>query len=162
MDNSTGDIDYQGNINIKGNVLAGFSVKATGDIAVSGIVEGATIVAGGNITFNRGVQGMNRAVIKAGGNIVTKFLESVEQVEAGGSIETDSILHSKVNAKGSIKAAGKKGLIIGGEVRSMTLVEAKVIGNELGTATVIGVGVDPGSQKTSGRIAKESSDNGYK
>ena len=73
VDNSTGDIDYQGNVNIKGNVLAGFSVKATGDIAVSGIVEGATIVAGGNITFNRGVQGMNRAVIKAGGNIVTKF-----------------------------------------------------------------------------------------
>ena len=147
VDNSTGDIDYQGNVNIKGNVLAGFSVKATGDIAVSGIVEGATIVAGGNITFNRGVQGMNRAVIKAGGNIVTKFLESVEQVEAGGSIETDSILHSKVNAKGSIKAAGKKGLIIGGEVRSMTLVEAKVIGNELGTATVIGVGVDPAAKR---------------
>lgn len=154
VDNSTGDIDYQGNINIKGNVLAGFSVKATGDIAVSGIVEGATIVAGGNITFNRGVQGMNRAVIKAGGNIVTKFLESVEQVEAGGSIETDSILHSKVNAKGSIKAAGKKGLIIGGEVRSMTLVEAKVIGNELGTATVIGVGVDPAAKRRLDELQK--------
>ncbi len=154
VDNSTGDIDYQGNVNIKGNVLAGFSVKATGDIAVSGIVEGATIVAGGNITFNRGVQGMNRAVIKAGGNIVTKFLESVEQVEAGGSIETDSILHSKVNAKGSIKAAGKKGLIIGGEVRSMTLVEAKVIGNELGTATVIGVGVDPAAKRRLDELQK--------
>lgn len=52
----------------------------------------------------------------------------------------------KVNAKGSIKAAGKKGLIIGGEVRSMILVEAKVIGNELGTATVIGVGGDPAAR----------------
>ena len=106
------------------------------------------------VSFNRGVQGMNRAVIKAGGNIVTKFLESVEQVEAGGSIETDSILHSKVNAKGSIKAAGKKGLIIGGEVRSMTLVEAKVIGNELGTATVIGVGVDPAAKRRLDELQK--------
>lgn len=147
VDNSTGNIDYQGNVNIKGNVLAGFSVKATGDISVSGIVEGATIIAGGNITFNRGVQGMNRAIIKAGGNIVSKFLESVELVEAGGNIETDSILHSKVNAKGSIKAMGRKGLIIGGDVRSLTLIEAKTIGNDLGTATVVGVGVDPSAKK---------------
>lgn len=154
VDNSTGDIDYQGNITIKGNVLAGFSVKASGDISVSGIVEGATIIAGGDITFNRGVQGMNRAVIKAGGNIVSKFLESVELVEAGGNIETDSILHSKVIAKGSVKAAGKKGLIIGGEVRSMMLVEAKTIGNELGTATVIGVGVDPAAKKRLDELQK--------
>lgn len=154
VDNSTGDIDYQGNITITGNVLAGFSVKATGDISVSGIVEGATIIAGGNITFNRGVQGMNRAVIRAGGNIVSKFLESVELVEAGGNIETDSILHSKVIAKGSIKASGRKGLIIGGEVRSMMLVEAKNIGNELGTATVIGVGVDPAAKKRLDELQK--------
>jgi hypothetical protein len=147
VDNSTGNIDYDGNVSIKGNVLAGFTVKATGDISVSGIVEGATIIAGGNITFNRGVQGMNRAVIKAGGNIVTKFLESVEQVEAGGNIETDSILHSKVIAKGSVRALGKNGLIIGGEVRSTVMVEAKTIGNEMGTATVIAVGVDPAAKK---------------
>lgn len=43
----------------------------------------------------------------------------------------------------------------------MTLVEAKVIGNELGTATVIGVGVDPAAKDVR-RIAKESSDNGCK
>lgn len=155
VDNSTGDIDYQGNINIQGNVLAGFSVKASGDISVSGIVEGATIIAGGDITFNRGVQGMNRAVIKAGGNIVSKFLESVELVEAGGNIETDSILHSKVTAKGSVRAAGKKGLIIGGEVRSTTLVEAKNIGNTMGTATVISVGVDPAAKRRVDELQKD-------
>ena len=38
---------------------------------MSGIVEGATVIAGGNITFNRGIQGMTRAVVKAGGNIVS-------------------------------------------------------------------------------------------
>ena len=117
VDASTGDINYSGSVMIKGNVLAGFSVKAAGDISVSGIVEGATIIADGDITFNRGVQGMNKAVIKAGGNIVSKFIESASSVEAGGNIESDSILHSKVRAKGTI------------------------------TATVVGVGVDPAAKK---------------
>lgn len=147
VDASTGDINYDGSVVIKGNVLAGFSVNATGDISVSGIVEGATVVSGGNITFNRGVQGMNRAVIKAAGNIVSKFIESANMVQAGGSIETDSILHSRVTAKGPIVASGRNGLIVGGDVRSIVLVEAKNIGNEMGTATVVGVGVDPTAKR---------------
>ena len=40
IDNSTGDIEYNGDIMVKGNVLAGFSVKAKGDVIVQGIVEG--------------------------------------------------------------------------------------------------------------------------
>ena len=155
VDASTGDINYEGDVVIKGNVLAGFSVKAAGDISVSGIVEGATIIAGGNITFNRGVQGMNKAVVKAGGNIVSKFIESAELVSAGGTIDTDSILHSRVTAKGAIIASGKNGLIVGGDVRSITLVEAKSIGNEMGTATVVGVGVDPAAKKRMDELKNE-------
>lgn len=72
---------------------------------------------------------------------------TASSVEAGGNIEADSILHSKVRAKGTIKASGRNGLIVGGEVRSICLVEAKNIGNEMGTATVVGVGVDPAAKK---------------
>ena len=147
VDNSTGDIDYDGDVVIKGNVIAGFTVKAAGDIAVSGIVEGATVIAGGSITFNRGIQGMTKAVVKAGGNIVSKFIESAESVSAGGSIEADSILHSKVTAKETIKASGKNGLIIGGDVKAVYMIEAKTIGNAMGTNTTVGVGVDPAMKR---------------
>ena len=147
VDNSTGDIDYEGDVVVKGNVLAGFTVKATGDITVSGIVEGATVIAGGNITFNRGIQGMTRAVVKAGGNIVSKFIESAENVSAGGSIEADSILHSKVTAKSTIKASGRNGLIIGGDVKAVNMIEAKTICNAMGTNTSVGVGVDPSMKR---------------
>jgi uncharacterized protein (DUF342 family) len=155
VDASTGDIDYDGSVNIKGNVLAGFSVKASGDVSVSGIVEGASIRAGGTITFNRGVQGMNKAIIVAGGNIISKFIEGAELVQAGGYIETDSILHSKVMANGPITASGRNGLIVGGEVRSLVMIEAKTIGNEMGTATVVGVGVDPAMKKRLDELKKE-------
>jgi uncharacterized protein (DUF342 family) len=122
-------------------------VKASENITVAGIVEGATLDAGGDITLNRGVQGMNKAVIKAKGNVVSKFIESAQLVEVGGNLETDSILHSKVNAKGSITATGKNGLIVGGEVKSVVLVQAKNFGNAMGTNTVVGVGVDPSAKR---------------
>lgn len=155
IDNSTGNINYNGNVMIKGNVLAGFSVDVTGDVTVNGIVEGARIHAGGNITLVRGVQGMNKAELIAGGNIITKFIESAQCVSAGGKIETDTILHSKVTAKGSIICKGKNGLIIGGDVRSATLVEAKTIGNEMGTATIVGAGVDPALKKRVDELKQE-------
>ena len=42
--------------------------------------------------------------------------DTAAMAEAGGNIEADSILHSKVVAKGVINANGKNGLIIGGVV----------------------------------------------
>lgn len=155
VDNSTGDIDYDGSVKIKGNVLTGFLVKATGDISINGIIEGSNIYAGGNITLNRGIQGMGKAVVQAGGNIVTKFIESAESILAGGNIETDTILHSKVIAKGQIIAKGKNGLIIGGDIKSCSLIEANSIGNEMGTTTTIGVGVDPSVKKRIDDLKKE-------
>ena len=98
---------------------------------------------------------MNRAVIKAGGNIVTKFIEGASLVEAGGDISTDSILHSKVFANGTITAEGKKGLIIGGEVKSSKMIIAKVIGNTMGTATTVGAGVDPSAKRRLEELKKE-------
>lgn len=147
VDASTGDIDYDGSVVVKGNVLSGFSVRAAEDITVAGIVEGSTLIAGGNVTLNRGVQGMTKAVIKAGGDLVSKFIESAQLVEVGGKLETDSILHSKVNAKGPIIATGRNGLIVGGDVKSVVMVQAKNFGNEMGTNTTIGVGVDPSAKK---------------
>lgn len=97
---------------------------------------------------------MNRAVIKAGGNIVSKFIESAENVYAGGNIESDSILHSKVIAKGNVKASGRNGLIIGGDVRATLMIEAKTIGNEMGTNTTVGVGVDPAMKKRADELKK--------
>ncbi|MDD6571027.1 MAG: FapA family protein [Thermoflexaceae bacterium] len=155
VDASTGDIEYDGNVLITGNVLAGFSVRASGNIEVNGIVEGATVEAGGDLTLIHGVQGMGKAVLKCNGNMVTKFLESARQVVVGGNLETDTILHSKVETRGNINVTGKNGLIVGGDVRSTVLISAKYIGNEMGTATVVGVGVDPSEKHKLENLKKE-------
>ncbi|MCQ2506906.1 MAG: FapA family protein [Lachnospiraceae bacterium] len=136
VDNSTGDISYDGDVHVNGNVLTGFKIQARGNVTVDGVVEGATIVAGGNIVLKRGIQGMSRGVLKSGGSIITKFIENAS-VFCGADITTESIMHSKVNARGSIFVDGKKGFISGGEIYSGGDITAKTIGSQMGTSTRI-------------------------
>lgn len=55
----------------------------------------------------------------------------------------EGIMHSDVNAKGSIEVGGKKGVIVGGVVRAGDDITAKIIGSSYATATEIEVGVNP-------------------
>lgn len=142
VDNSTGDIEFLGTVLVRGNVLTGYSIKAKGDVEVSGVVEGAHIEAEGNLILHRGIQGMDRAVIISGGNVMAKYIEN-SKVSARGCIHSDAILHSDVSCKGEVVVEGKKGLISGGSVRSGIEVRAKVMGSHMGTVTNIDVGIDP-------------------
>lgn len=142
VDNSTGDISYEGNVLVHGNVRTGFKIEATGNVEVLGGVEGAVINAGGQIVLHHGVQGMGKGVLNAGGNIVARFIESAA-VKAGGYVEADNIIQSDVSAKGDIIVDGSKGFIIGGSVKAESLISAKTIGSAMGITTYIEVGTDP-------------------
>ena len=154
VDNSTGDIDYNGNVSIKGSVREGFSVTAKGDVVIEGVVEGAKITAGGAIIIKRGVNGMGKGLLEADGNIVSKYIENTK-ANAGGYIETSSIIHSIVSAKGDIVCNDKKGFITGGIVRSGGKVEAQTIGSTLGADTRIEVGMDPEKKERYNFLDKE-------
>lgn len=142
VDTSTGDITYDGNVYIKGNVRTGFTVYAKGDIIVDGVVEGAELYSDGQIILKRGIQGMNRGLLQAKGNIVSKFIES-STVKSGGYVETEAILHSKVFAKTDIIVTGRKGFVTGGEIKAGSLIHLKTAGSIMGTTTILEVGVDP-------------------
>ena len=88
VDNSTGDIDYNGSVYIRGNICEGFTVIADGDIVVDGVIEGANIACGGQVIIRRGIQGQGRVSIKAESNVICKYIENAV-VESGGYIETD-------------------------------------------------------------------------
>ncbi len=142
VDTSTGDIEYDGNVEVKGNVISGFKIKATGDVEVTGSVENAVIEAGGQIILKRGIQGMGKGTLKAGTNIVAKFLESTIAT-AGGYIQADAIMNSDVSAGGDIIVDGKKGNITGGITKSASLIQVKTAGTMMGTKTEFEVGIDP-------------------
>lgn len=154
VDSSTGDIEYNGNIMVKGNVRGGFSLKADGDIMINGVVEGATVIAEGDIIVGRGIQGMGRGILKAKGNVVTKFIENAT-VKAGMNITTEAILHSTVMAGDSILVTGRKGFVTGGKVSAYARIEAKTIGSAMGAETAISVGIDPEEKEMTQQYQKD-------
>ncbi|MDE6874053.1 MAG: FapA family protein [Lachnospiraceae bacterium] len=141
VDTSTGDIKFPGSVFVHGNVITGFSVEAEGDIVVDGVVEGARLKAGGQIVLKRGIQGMGRGILEAKGNIITKFIENAT-VRSGGYVATEAIMHSKVAADGDVTASGRRGFVVGGEIRSGTSISVRTAGSTMGTATVLEIGAD--------------------
>lgn len=142
VDNSTGNVSFVGSVIIKGNVLSGFSVEAGGNVEVYGVVEGATIKAGGNIILRRGMQGMGKGTLIAGGDIVARYIEYCN-IEAKNNIQSEAVLHSNVKCGNKLELTGRKGLLVGGICKVGKIIVAKVIGSHMATVTELEVGVDP-------------------
>lgn len=142
VDTSTGNIDYDGNVQVNGNVCSNFKINATGNVEVRGVVEGAVIEAGGNITIAKGMNGMSKGILRSKGNVIAKFLENAT-VETNGYVEAGSIMHCNVMAGTEVHVNGKKGFISGGHVAATSLIDVKTLGSEMGTDTVVEVGVSP-------------------
>lgn len=142
VDATTGNLDFEGSIQINGDVMANFEVKAGGNVIVNGLVEDAKITAGGNIIIAKGMNGMSKGSLKAGGDVMAKFLENV-RVVAGGYVESEAILHCRISAGTEVKVEGRKGIIVGGYVQAGQKVTAKSIGTGMGASTILEVGVNP-------------------
>ncbi len=161
VDNSTGNIEFNGSVKINGNVASNFTVKATGNVIINGVVEGAHIIAEGNIIIARGMNGMSKGTLHAGGNIVAKFIESAKVVAENGYVNTESILHSTVSSGDTITVEGKRGFVTGGRVQAANKVRVKTLGAVMGAPTIVEVGVNPKlkeeyvqTQKEVGEIVK--------
>lgn len=142
VDNTTGNIRFVGKVIVKGNVLTGFVIEAYEDVEIYGVVEGAQIYSKGNIILHRGIQGMNRGELRCDGDLIAKFIEN-SRVHAKGNIQTEAIMHSMIYCGKKLEVKGKKGLLVGGEIRASEEIKAKVIGSPMATVTDIEVGTNP-------------------
>lgn len=140
VDFRTGNISFNGSIIINGNVLSGFTVKAKEDITVMGVVEAATLIAGGNIFVKTGFKGGEKGLIKAKGNVTSKFIET-GAVECYGNllIET-SIINANVTCYANIQVTRNKGLIVGGDVKCVGDIYCNELGSKLGVTSTITLG----------------------
>jgi len=149
----TGNIEFEGSVQVNGNVLSGFKIKAGGNVEIKGYVEGADIEAEGDIVIAMGINGMGKGNLRAGGNIIAKFIENAT-VSAGGCITTESILHSNVSSGTEILVEGKKGFITGGHVAASERVRVRTLGSDMGASTVIEAGVNPEVRKQYNMVQK--------
>lgn len=144
---ATGNIVFLGSVIVKGNVKSGFKIEAEGDVEVEGTVEDAQIVAKGNIVLKRGMQGRGIGIVKAGQDVVARYIENTNVYAAQNIIISEAVMHSNLSAGKKIELNGRKGLLVGGTAKAGEELIAKVIGSPMSTYTEINVGINPEHRK---------------
>ena len=142
VDNAIGNLNFCGDIIIDGGVREGFSVQSDKNITIKGAVEGSFINAKGNITLNKGINGMGRGLLRAGGDVKCKFLENCT-VNANGSVIAECIMNSRVTAEDEILVESGKGTIVGGTCTARNRIKARYIGSPASVATTVVLGASP-------------------
>jgi len=140
VDHSTGNIDFRGSVLVRGSVQPDFVVKAGGNVEVWGTISGGMVEAN-NIIVRKGIQGMNRSVIRARERLVATFIESATVYADQDVVVSDVILTSSVFAGMRVMVEGRRGLIRGGRVSAGELIRASTIGNQSGVVTELEVAV---------------------
>jgi len=135
IDNSTGNINFVGDVVVRGEVLAGFTVQSNKSITVYGAVTGAKLIAGGMINIKSGCL---NSKLRATGNIIVNFFENCK-IETDANIEAGSFTFCTVKCGGSITTRGA-GAIIGGTITCLGNINCNVIGTKNFTKTEIVVG----------------------
>ncbi len=139
VDYSTGDLDVRGDVVVSGDVLSGFRIKATGNVDVRGTVEDSVIEAEGDVLVGGGFLGSGKGWIRAGGNVVLKFVHN-QNVSAKSDIYIgEESLHSNLEAGNSIVMNKGKGVLIGGKAKADNSMEIKCVGNDQYVQTYIAV-----------------------
>lgn len=139
VDLTMGRIEFFGDITISGNVGTGVVIRAGRNLVIEGTVENVTLFAGGDIILKRGIQGNQRAKVRARGSVYADFIEHCE-VQADGNIQSNYFLNARIVAGEKVIASGKKGSIIGGFIQGTKGVEAGSIGNEVEAKTFVHAG----------------------
>lgn len=151
----TGNIVFLGTVIVGGNIEDGFSVKAAGNVEVHGTVGRAVIEAEGNVIVNRGILGKDEAEIKAGNDIMAKFVEHARLSAGNDVIVAEAIMHSQVDAGKRVLCVGKRAMVVGGRIRAREEVNAKEIGSKVSTETVVEVGIDPKAREELNKFEEE-------
>lgn len=140
VDNSTGNINFVGDVLIDGDVKEGFTVTAKGSIKIRGMVEGAYIKSDASVVIGRGMNGMSKGSIYAKGNITSKYIENATIVSEQ-NVYAEALINSDVKAGDSVIIKGSTASIIGGRTYAENLIYAKTIGNKVNAETNLIIGL---------------------
>ncbi len=149
VDTKFGHIDYEGSVLIQGEVSEGMRIRATGNITVGGFVDGARLEAGGDIVVTQGAVGRQRddgsltCCLIAKGQVAARFIQ-YGLVDSGSDLLVErQLMHCNVHCRGQLKVGdenGRKGDLVGGEIRCAGPVETVTLGARAGAQTRLRLG----------------------
>jgi hypothetical protein len=141
IDYSTGNVRFPGKLIINGDVKPGFVVEATLYLEIKGIVESATTICEGDAKIF-GIKGSGKSLVKSK-NLTCNYVENATIEVAEGLVVKTSIVNSNIKAGKHVIVEGNKGRISGGSILATNLIEADILGSEMGVKTICEVGILP-------------------
>jgi uncharacterized protein (DUF342 family) len=142
VDFSTGNIDFVGSVFVRGSLQCEFSIKAAGNVEILGGVYGGMIEAQ-SIIIRKGIQGMNRSIIKARERVVATFAENATVYADQDIIITDVVMNSTIYAGIMATIEGRRGLALGGRISAGEKIQVSTAGNLVNVSTKLEVAVNP-------------------
>ncbi|MEW6050508.1 MAG: FapA family protein [Candidatus Zixiibacteriota bacterium] len=142
VDISVGNLDCRGSVHVRGHIKAGFNITVDGHLEVDGTVEDSVIRAKGNVLVRGGFFGNGSGEMHADGDITVKFAEGQKLIAGGSLIVGGELINCQVTVRENVQVKGKKGKIIGGDIRAGKEIRASELGSEKGTVTNLRVAYD--------------------
>ncbi|MDR2071751.1 MAG: FapA family protein [Treponema sp.] len=141
VDYATGNIVFPGDVIIDGPVCDGFKIYAGGSVTIKQTFDVTDVITKADLNVAGGIIGRGRALVKAGGNLKTKFIDNC-RVACRNSIFVDKeILNSRVFTMNTLEM-GEKSVILGSDVYAIHGIKAGNIGTRSGKPSQIHCGVD--------------------
>jgi hypothetical protein len=137
VDYNTGHVEFNGTVIVTGNVLDEFNVTAKA-IEVFGTVGASELSAETNITVRGGINGRERARVRAGGSVHTKYVNGTVIECLGDLVVAREAVNSRLLSNGRIRV----GNLIGGHGIGRMGIEVKELGSDMGVPTRVEPGVD--------------------
>jgi len=140
VDFHIGNIVAIGDVHLTGNIRPGFTVMGR-NVTIEGTVESANVTGMGNVLCQTGIQGGNRAIIRAGKSLRARYCENAVLHAVSNILIDGSSMHCRLFAGEKLAV---KGRLVGGEVYCG---DAVYIGEQLGgggqSQTRLLLGYDP-------------------
>lgn len=137
VDFSTGNIKFNGHVLVRGNLLDDFAIEAR-SVEIWGTVGASRIRCEQSIVIHGGINGRDRALIEANGDIQVKYINQAKVIARGNVTVARSIFNSTVWCQGKVQAD----TIVGGQCLALRGFDVRILGSELGVPTEIEPGTN--------------------
>lgn len=139
----TGNIRFDGSVVVEGSIADGFIVEAGGTIQVANGVGRATLKAGGNILLKTGINGNGEGSIRCGGDLFAKYVESCSVRCGNNVLVEEAIMHSDIQVTGHCILNGRRSEVLASKLLVGGSFWCKKLGNVYETPTTVHIGVQP-------------------
>jgi hypothetical protein len=141
VDFNSGNVRANVDVDVSETVREGFVVLSKKSVVVGGAIEAAEVKAGEDVVVRGGILGHGRGRVRAGRDIVARFIDE-GNLRAGGDIKiAKSVVLSKLHCEGKLLAL--HAAVVTSQAYARAGAEIGELGNDAHTPVTIAVGAHP-------------------